>query len=1204
MLRKRQSPLSASKFIGIALFLLSAPALCADIRISEVLADPPNDLTGDANGDGLRHTYEDEFVELANIGADTISLAAWKIGDDDAPSDAFFTFPAGTYLAPGQLLVLFGGGSPALTLVASFVDDGRIGNGLSNSGDTILLLDAQGDTVDLVHVASWPNDQSLALLADGSFAAHSTVDSRPFSPGQTHILSPIETIDDATTDTDDQAPKTTDTENTQANTNEPPINEEETTQSTEASPNTNEYVGLFIRQILADPPDGLVGDTNGDGLRHTYEDEFVELFYTGTDTLAIGGWQIGDDDIASDAYFTFPPTARIFPHTSLVIFGGGQLKGASPFAFSAGGRIGNGLSNGGDSVILLDAKGQLVDQVIGRAWPANQSIFRANTQADFTPHTTLYASPYSLPDSLRSTEPSESGSVPDTGPPLEHIPPPSTGRPLNIQLEISEVLADPPGDANGDGHYSPYEDEFVELFNSGETVDLSNWRLSDDDTAQQRQFSFPSGTVLKKGEYLVLFGGGQPAIKEQRLAFADDGRIGDGLTNSGDRILLYNANGDTVLSLDFSAANIDQSLHFASGNGIPHGRLPARAPYSPGAERPLYQRFSLYAPTLRKGQKYPALLYGHYADYTDSLDARMAQWLSTDTSAASIDTRGRIDAKNMGKTRIEAWFDTLFLAQTNVAIIAPEPPPNQAPEIVSTPDSALVYAGGFYRYQVEAKDPENATIVYALAQAPAGFKLHYASGLLSGRAPLAPGRYPIQLEASDGRGGLAAQQFSLHVQKRPQLHISEVLADPPPGLRGDANGDSLRHAYEDEFVEILNRDSETVELSGLRLADERKSSFSFPPQTYLRAGERAVVFGGGSTNNAQVFCADGRIGDGLGNHRDTVYLLSADGSDTLATAAYNLRQAPQQSLVWLDSSVVPHASSGVDQLFSPGRERPTLRGLNLADPYLSMLVGETRRPGLLALWSDGSKHRLKRAVHWVSSVDSVIRINDKRELVALSPGQSTISARFSGYSTPPYRIRVYSRIEEVLSFSPQDTALYLYAGQEQVFTAHIRDGKRLSYTWYTNGRRYPQRKPQLSYTCCQGRIDTLHIELKRGREFLRRQWLVSQLSADKHTTSDSLQANISKTAAHSPPIRAYPNPFTNYIHIAFNLGASSNSRLDIYDAQGRHVRTLLAPSRRSGYHSVVWNGRNQSGQQVASSIYFYRLQHGQSSSSGKVLLLR
>ena len=49
--------------------------------ISEVLADPPKDLAGDANGDGKRDTYEDEFVELYNAGSAPIPLADWRLGD-------------------------------------------------------------------------------------------------------------------------------------------------------------------------------------------------------------------------------------------------------------------------------------------------------------------------------------------------------------------------------------------------------------------------------------------------------------------------------------------------------------------------------------------------------------------------------------------------------------------------------------------------------------------------------------------------------------------------------------------------------------------------------------------------------------------------------------------------------------------------------------------------------------------------------------------------------------------------------------------------------------------------------------------------------------------------------------------------------------------------------------------------------------------
>jgi hypothetical protein len=104
----------------------------------------------------------------------------------------------------------------------------------------------------------------------------------------------------------------------------------------------------------------------------------------------------------------------------------------------------------------------------------------------------------------------------------------------------------------------------------------------------EKKFIFPAGSILRAGQYLVLFGGGQKPANDQILAFVDDGRIGDGLANTGDRILLHQSNGDTILNVFYTHADIDQSLHFDSGHAIPHGRLPASAPYSPGENRPFY----------------------------------------------------------------------------------------------------------------------------------------------------------------------------------------------------------------------------------------------------------------------------------------------------------------------------------------------------------------------------------------------------------------------------------------------------------------------------------------------------------------------------------------------------------------------------------------------------------------------------------------
>jgi len=1183
-------------WVGGALWLciLLAPA-CAHstgVLINEVLADPPPGSNGDANGDGLRHSYADEFVELLHTGGDTISLAQWKIGDDDSAVDAYFTFPAGTALAPGQLLVLFGGGSPALPAIATHTDDGRIGNGLSNGGDIVILLDAQGDTADIVRIATWPKDQSLARKTDGSFAPHSTMNSRPFSPGQLHDSppSPTNTLDDSTATSDAQRPTVAED-----------IKENDPTAAAHS-------VDIFIRQILADPPNGIAGDSNGDGRRHTYEDEFVELLYTGTDTLSIGGWKIGDDDISTDAYFSFPASTKLPPNTHLVLFGGGQPGHSSFLFFSAGGRIGNGLSNGGDTVLLLNDQGQTVDIAAGKTWPSNQSIFRPRAEVNFAPHTALHNSPYTLPIDTNEngalTPPAtteKSGGAPSDSTDKTHGDTARAELPANLQLAISEILADPSGDANGDGQHNTYEDEFVELFNAGDPIDLSGWRLSDDDTPFEKQFAFPAGSILKSNQYLVLFGGGQRFTTQEGLAFVDDGRIGDGLANAGDRILLHHAHGDTLLSLSFSNADIDQSLHFGTDHPLPHGRLPASAPYSPAKDRPLYHHFSIETRPLHQGQIGQGELYGHRADGVDTLAAHAVQWLSTDTSTARIDERGRIEAKRVGTTRIEAWFDSLFLAQKNLSILAPEPPPNAPPQIISTPRQNTVYAGGIYRYQVEAKDPERATLVYALAQAPAGLRLHYASGLLSGRAPEKTGHYPIQLEVTDGRGGLAAQDFVLDVQKRPQLRISEVLADPPPGLRGDANGDGRRHAYEDEFVEIINIGNETVDLGSMRLGDTRKVAFSFPSPTRLAAGARTVVFGGGTPPaTAHFFYANGRIGDGLGNRRDTVYLLSPDANDTLAYASYDLEHSPQQALVWRDSSAILHANRGVELPFSPGKERPVTTGISLADTYFSMIAGEIRRPTLMAHWSDGSQHRLSESVHWTSSASAIIYIDSNKALHALAPGRSTITAYFDTHSTPSYPINVHRQLEELLSFSPLDTTVRLRRGQRQNFTVHMANPQRLSYTWYTNGRRSPQRKPQRVHTCCQEHIDTLRIELKRGRERLRHQWLVVEETADKPVATDPPSAT---TSAIRPLHRAYPNPFNKRVYIEFNHQQPSTSSLDIYDTRGRRVRTLLSPALRTGYHRAVWDGRDDKGQQVASNVYFYRLYCDKAKSVGKILFL-
>jgi hypothetical protein len=84
----------------------------------------------------------------------------------------------------------------------------------------------------------------------------------------------------------------------------------------------------------------------------------------------------------------------------------------------------------------------------------------------------------------------------------------------------------------------------------------------------------------------------------------------------------------------------------------------------------------------------------------------------------------------------------------------------------------------------------------------------------------------------------------------------------------------------------------------------------------------------------------------------------------------------------------------------------------------------------------------------------------------------------------------------------------------------------------------------------------------------------------------------------------YPNPFNPTTKIEFTLAKSGSVTLQIYDVLGRKVRTLVSEELSSGYKSVIWDGKNNAGEDVASGIYFYQLKVGDFSQPKKMLLLK
>ena len=126
---------------------------------------------------------------------------------------------------------------------------------------------------------------------------------------------------------------------------------------------------MIINEVLADPPSGDPGDSNGDGTRSSSQDEFVELANVSSEPVDISGWQLGDDEAVN---FTFPDGYVMAPRSFLVVFGGGDVTGVEGYdadplvtrVFSADSTVGNGLANGGE-IVLLSLSRWLLRYVVG-----------------------------------------------------------------------------------------------------------------------------------------------------------------------------------------------------------------------------------------------------------------------------------------------------------------------------------------------------------------------------------------------------------------------------------------------------------------------------------------------------------------------------------------------------------------------------------------------------------------------------------------------------------------------------------------------------------------------------------------------------------------------------------------------------------------------------------------------------------------------
>ena len=82
------------------------------------------------------------------------------------------------------------------------------------------------------------------------------------------------------------------------------------------------------------------------------------------------------------------------------------------------------------------------------------------------------------------------------------------------------------------------------------------------------------------------------------------------------------------------------------------------------------------------------------------------------------------------------------------------------------------------------------------------------------------------------------------------------------------------------------------------------------------------------------------------------------------------------------------------------------------------------------------------------------------------------------------------------------------------------------------------------------------------------------------------------------------NPFTGSTHIFFAVPRRMDVSIRVFDAQGRLTKELVNMTAGAGYHSVLWDGRSDSGNLAAPGVYFVRLNAESIGLTSKLILNR
>jgi len=141
------------------------------------------------------------------------------------------------------------------------------------------------------------------------------------------------------------------------------------------------------------------------------------------------------------------------------------------------------------------------------------------------------------------------------------------------------------------------------------------------------------------------------------------------------------------------------------------------------------------------------------------------------------------------------------------------------------------------------------------------------------------------------------------------------------------------------------------------------------------------------------------------------------------------------------------------------------------------------------------------------------------------------------------------------------------------------------------------------YSVMYAQSYTMHVNLKGGGADSFDLSTVKKITFENVTSLEDIKQATS-ILENFRLSQNYPNPFNPTTTIDYDIPESGDVKVEIFDINGRMVRSLVDEKQKKGRYSVIWNGKNMHGATVANGSYFYRVKFNETYLVKKMLLIK